>query len=120
MIRNLDCLKKAQIKFELFRKNINDEQSQAGAVQAFEYCYELTWKVLKQLLEDRGLEIGSPKDTFRKSALEGIINDPEIWFFFQKIRNLTADTDEETNLNTVITSFDQFSYELKLVIEKLN
>lgn len=119
MIKNLDHLEKAPAKFELFRKNIDNEQLQAGAVQAFEFCYELTWKVLKRTLEERGLDAGSPKDTFRKSALEGIIHNPEIWFFFQTIRNLTAHIYEQTNLDTVIAAFDQFSHELNLVIQKL-
>ncbi|HLD84423.1 MAG TPA: hypothetical protein VI844_01475 [Coxiellaceae bacterium] len=36
-------LLRAQKKFELFRKNLNSEQEKAGAIQAFEYCYELSW-----------------------------------------------------------------------------
>lgn len=103
---------KAQEVFERFRKNLETDQEKAGAVQAFEFCYELSWKLMKRFLELRGLESGSPKDTFRKAFEEGIINDPEIWFEFQKKRNLSVHTYNEENLDIIIESFDAFSAEL--------
>lgn len=60
----LDPLLKAQKKFENFRQNLNTEQEQAGAIQAFEYSFELAWKTLKRVLKHKGLEVGSPRDTF--------------------------------------------------------
>ena len=41
-----------------------------GVIQRFEYSFELAWKMMKRVLESHGLEVGSPKDTFRKAALE--------------------------------------------------
>lgn len=35
-------LLKAFNKFENFRHHLNSEQEKAGAIQAFEYCFELT------------------------------------------------------------------------------
>lgn len=79
---NVDRVLKAQSVFERFRIDMEDDRDQAGAVQAFEFCYERSWKIMKRILESRGLELGSPKDTFRKAALEKLIEDPEIWFEF--------------------------------------
>lgn len=42
-------------KFETFRKNHKTAQEKAGTRQAFEYCFELTWKVMKRLLRERGI-----------------------------------------------------------------
>jgi nucleotidyltransferase substrate binding protein (TIGR01987 family) len=119
VVKNLSNLKKAYSKFENFRVHLKSEQEQAGAIQAFEYCYELTWKVIKNVLEERGLEVGSPKDTFRKAALEKIIVDPEIWFNFQKIRTITVHTYQEENVAQVLAIFDSFSTEVAYVIKKL-
>lgn len=119
MVKNLSNLKKAYSKFENFRLHLTSEQEQAGAIQAFEYCYELTWKVIKNVLEERGLEVGSPKDTFRKAALEKIIIDPEIWFNFQKIRNITVHTYQEENVMQVLAIFESFSTQVAYVIKKL-
>ena len=112
-------LKKAQKIFEEFRKNLNTNQEKAGAVQAFEFCYELSWKTMKRVLELRGLTVGSPKDTFRKAYEENLIKDPEIWFELQKIRNIVTHTYNEKNLDLIVKSFDQFSEEMQKLIAQL-
>jgi len=116
---DLQYMYKAQKVFERFRSNLNTDQEKAGAIQAFEYCYELAWKLMKRILESRGLEVGSPKDTFRKAFEEGLVEDPEIWFEFQKLRNLTVHTYNEENLDIIVNSFDQFSAELSKFLSKI-
>lgn len=110
---------KARDVFEKFRANTLTEQDKAGAVQAFEFCYELAWKTMKRVLANRGVETGSPKDIFRKAALEKLIDDPERWFAFQRIRNLTTHTYDANNLEAVVASFPQFAAELNIFIKKL-
>ena len=61
-----EALQKAQNKFEV-----------AGAIQAFEVCYELTWKTLKKVLNFQGIEVFNPRDTFRLAAREGLISNPK-------------------------------------------
>lgn len=116
---NFTPIKKAQGIFEEFRRSLNSNQEKAGAVQAFEFCYELAWKTLKKVLELRGLTVGSPKDTFRKAQAEGLISDPELWFTFQKLRNIVTHTYNEQNLDLIVKSFDSFSFEMQKLIEKL-
>jgi nucleotidyltransferase substrate binding protein (TIGR01987 family) len=116
---NLDRLRKAQATFERFRKNMQDDRDQAGAVQAFEFCYELAWKCMKRVLSLRGFEIGSPKETFRKAAIEKLIDNPEVWFEFQKKRNLTVHVYEQEILEEVVAVFDHFSQELNTLIQRL-
>lgn len=38
---DITSLIKARNKFEQFRQHLNSEQEKAGAIQAFEYSYEL-------------------------------------------------------------------------------
>lgn len=115
----IDKLIKAQAVFERFRFHMENDRDQAGAVKAFEFCYELAWKMMKRALMLQGQETGSPKDTFRKAALEKLIDDPEIWFNFQQKRNLTVHTYEQENLDSIIEIFDSFSTELKKLVGKL-
>lgn len=117
---NIKNLIKAQDRFEQFRKNLNSDQEKAGAIQAFEFCYELAWKTLKRVLGSRGIEVNSPRETFREAAREKLISDPEKWFEFLKKRNLTAHTYNQENAEEIVKIFDSFSKELAEVIKSLN
>ncbi len=109
----------AQEVFESFRVDMVTDRDKAGAIQAFKFCYELSWKMMKRMLEFRGLEVGSPKDTFRKAALEKLIDSPEVWFDFQQKRNLTVHTYNFSLMDEIIAIFDTFSSELNLLINRL-
>lgn len=112
-------LLKARDIFENFRVDMVTDRDKAGAIQAFEFCYELAWKTMKRILSKRGIEAGSPKSTFRKAALDKLIDDPELWFNFQNKRNLTVHTYEQANMEEVIACFDSFSQELSKFIEQI-
>jgi len=109
---NLQPLLRARAKFEKFRLRLDDEQQQAGAIQAFEFTYELAWKAMRKLLLVRGKEYNSPREVFRAAALERLIENPELWFDFLKARNITVHTYDEANADAVIAVFDDFSKEL--------
>ena len=49
---NVLPLLKAFKKFEMFRLHDKTEQEKAGIILAFEYCFELSWKLMKRLLEE--------------------------------------------------------------------
>lgn len=110
----------ARDKFEEFRKHLTTEQEKAGAIQAFEYCYELAWKTMKRVLEKKGLDVKSPRDTFRQVGQIKLIYDPEIWFEFIKKRNLTVHTYDKEYADEVIEIFDTFSDELNKFINVLS
>ena len=108
----LTPLLNAQKKFESFRQNLDTEQEKAGAIQAFEYSYELAWKILKRVLKHKGLDVASPRDTFRTAAQNFLLDDVEKWFEFQKKRNLTTHTYNDAVMDDVVSIFPDFSVEL--------
>ncbi len=110
---------KAFSKFESFRQHLDSEQEKAGAIQAFEYCFELTWKIMKKLLDKRGLIANSPRESFRMGMLEGFIPDAEIWFEFLKMRNLTVHTYEENEAKRVVAVFPSFSIEMRNFLNRI-
>jgi nucleotidyltransferase substrate binding protein (TIGR01987 family) len=116
---NITPLLKAFKKFESFRQNLNTEQEQAGAIHAFKYCYELSWKYIQRLLALRGKTANSPREAFRMAALEGFIADSEIWFEFLKKRNLTAHTYEEKEAIEVLRVLPSFSQELQNFLKNI-
>ncbi|MBM4222972.1 MAG: nucleotidyltransferase [Gammaproteobacteria bacterium] len=116
---NIEPLIKAFDKFEKFRMNTNTEQEQAGTIQAFEYCFELVWKIMKRLLEERGRVANSPRETFRMAGLEGFISDVELWFDFLKKRNMTVHTYNQYESDAVIAICPVFSLEIKTFLRKI-
>ena len=65
-----------------------------GIIQWFEILVELSWKVLKDFLENEGFLISSPKDAIRQafsSKLFGV-DIADKWLESLNIRNLTSHT----------------------------
>lgn len=44
-----------------------DDLERAGLIKTFEFCFELSWKVLKDLLFYEGYEAKTPRGSIRKS-----------------------------------------------------
>ena len=68
----------------------------SGAIQHFEFTYELAWKFIKRRLE---LDLGraaadglSRRDLFRLAAENGLIADVQTWFGYHLARNETSHT----------------------------
>ena len=110
---NVTSLLKAFNKFEIFRVNNHNEQEKTGTILAFSYCFELGWRMMQQLLEERGKITYSPRETFKLAASEGIIEDPELWFEFLDKRNLATQTYQENELETILSMLPKFSMEIK-------
>lgn len=112
-------LLKAFKTFESFRLQDKTEQERAGTIQAFEYCFELTWKIMKRLLEERGLIANSPRETFRLAALEGWIQDPELWFDFLKKRKMATHTYKLDQAEAVIAICPAFSEAIRNFLQHI-
>lgn len=116
---NIKVLSQAFKRLKKFMQNNKTEQEQAGIVQAFEYCYELSWKLIKRVLSNKGIEVNSPKDTFREAGRNRIIADVKKWFKFLDTRNLTVHTYNTKTLEEVMKIIPEFKDELELLIEIL-
>ena len=70
-----------------------NEREQQGLIKAFEYCFELGWNCLRDLLRSHGNAtlLGS-RDTLREAYSLGLIGDGEGWMLMIQDRNLTSHT----------------------------
>jgi nucleotidyltransferase substrate binding protein (TIGR01987 family) len=101
------------------------ETLQAGVIQHFEFCYELSWKMLK-----RQLEQDLPASTFvdgmsyaeliREGAERGLIHHPERWLVYRRQRNLTSHTYEVKTANSVYKTAVAFYDDAMSLLEALN
>jgi nucleotidyltransferase substrate binding protein (TIGR01987 family) len=75
-------------------------------IQAFEVLIELSWKTLKDYLENEEVVVNSPKAVIRQAFQFHIIDNGEDWMEALAKRNLTTHTYNEANFIEVITFID--------------
>lgn len=84
----------------------------AGAIQAFEICYELAWKFMKRILDFRGINVASPREVFRAAAQEHLIDDLGFWFEVIRMRNLTTHAYNQNIAEEIFSFLSRFGKEL--------
>ena len=99
--------------------NAKSDLEKAGAIQAFEYTYELCWKTMKRILANQNIETSIPKDIFRTAAQFNLIEDAEIWFDFIKKRNETSHTYNKTTAEEIFEFLPGFQKEVEKFIAKI-
>ncbi len=66
------------------------ERDRAGVIQAFEFTFEATWKLLKFAAEREGLDAESPRRALVAAHKLGIVRDEMLWLDMLQDRNLTS------------------------------
>ena len=69
-----------------------DELYLDGLIQRFEFCFELSWKLIKAYLDYEGIEVNSPRSAIRKAFQTELIADAETWLDMLEKRNLSSHT----------------------------
>lgn len=93
-----------------------------GVIQAFEVSQELSWKVMKDFLEEQGkTDLFGSKNAVKEAFNLGLIDDGEVWFDMIKSRNLTSHIYDHTEiiaildtiLNVYVAAFIRFEVKMK-------
>ena len=70
-----------------------NERERQGLIKVFEYCFELGWITLRDLLLAEGnADLIGSRDTLRLAFRVGLICDGESWLAMVQDRNLTSHT----------------------------
>jgi len=97
-LQRLDNLEKALGNLEVaLAIEDADMVQRAGMVQFFGICFELSWDVLKDYLEEQGfVDINSPRASIKKAFEIGLVADGTTWLKGLEDRNLTSHIYNET------------------------
>lgn len=90
-----------------------------ATIQRFEFTFELAWKVMQGLANEKGLETASPKDSIRTAAQLSLIESVETWFGFLDARNLSSHIYNEEIANEVYCQIKKFLPEVKKLLSRL-
>jgi nucleotidyltransferase substrate binding protein (TIGR01987 family) len=93
-----------------------------GVIQGFEFTLELAWNVMKDYLEEQGIDgiIGS-KNAVRQAFNQGLIEDGQVWMDMIKDRNLAAHSYDEATAESIVTEiFNRYYYQLDTFAQKMS
>lgn len=97
----------AQLKeaVELSEQRKLSKLEEQGLIQTFEYTHEMAWNVLKDFLEDRGVQrLYGSKDATREAYKTGLIENGEVWMQMIESRNLTSHTYNEEVATAIVSA----------------
>ena len=76
--------------------------SHLALVQAYEVCYELAWKVLKDYLFLNGISAQLPREVIKEAFSANVIKDGQVWIDMLQDRNSTSHEYNMDKVNLII------------------
>jgi len=103
IVVNQKNFKKALVLYEEAMKPTMSRLEDEGLIQRFEYTFELAWKCLQDLLQEKGYaNIRGPRPVIEQAFQDGIISNGPIWLRMLKAKNETIYLYDEMTFNTTI------------------
>ena len=101
--QRFENFKKALILYEEAIKPKLSRLEEEGIIQRCEYTFELAWKCLQDLLQERGyVEIRGPRPVIEQAFQDGIISNGPVWLQMLKARNETTHLYDESTFSDII------------------
>ena len=104
--------------FEIFNnavKAYNQEKENIlmhmALVQAYEVCFELSWKVLKDYLAENGILVYMPKEVIKEAFNKNVIENGQIWMDMLDARNATSHEYKMDKINLILKKISSTYYE---------
>lgn len=72
-----------------------DKMNVDTTIHRFEYTIELFWKLLKVILESKGVEVVYPREVLQNAYQGHLIDDEKAWLGMLRDRNLTSHSYKE-------------------------
>jgi len=119
--RFLDDFEKALKNLRIAAEQSIDDLDIDGAIKRFELCYELSWKLIKEYLADKGIICNNPRGSFKNAFSNKLIDSEEAWLKMIEDRNYLVHTYTFEELRNIFeriknSYIGSFSY----LFEKIN
>jgi len=120
ILSQIGDLSRALLKLsEALHSTVDSEIIRDGTIQRFEFSFELCWKLLKSVNTFLGTECFSPRDCVRIAAQNEIIDDPEKWFEYIKMRNFASHTYNEKLAEEIYNKIPDFEKAANTMLHKI-
>jgi len=98
---SLEKLKKASRKLDDAVREAIDELDRDGAIQRFEFTFEVFWKTIKIFLEYEGYRCAGPRSCIKEAARRGFLKEAEIVLDMLEDRNKTSHIYDESTAKEI-------------------
>ena len=116
----LNKLNNAYLKLEEGVKIAKEELEKDGVVQRFEFSFELLWKTLKIFLKDSGIEVKTPRDSFKEAFKVGWVVEEKVFLNMLDDRNKTSHIYDKVSSEKIFNRIKKnYSSEIAKIIEQL-
>lgn len=100
--QRFENFKRAVALYEEALKPNMSKLEEEGLIQRFEYTFELAWKCLQDLLQERGYaQIRGPRPVIEQAFQDGIISNGSVWLQMLKARNETTHLYDEAVFESI-------------------
>ncbi|MBI5700685.1 nucleotidyltransferase substrate binding protein [Candidatus Saganbacteria bacterium] len=114
-------LKKAAERFKEIMREKKDPVVRDSAIKRFEFTFELAWKTMKAILEEKGVkELYSPKDVIKAAFQNGIIGRDMVWLDMLDTRNKTTHMYNEAMADEIYSNFPKYLPLVKDFIKEIS
>ncbi|WII93098.1 HI0074 family nucleotidyltransferase substrate-binding subunit [Kingella negevensis] len=96
----------------------------AGAIQKFEFVYELSVKMIKRQLKlsalsDDEIDSADFRDILRYAVKQGLIENIDNWLIYQTMRNIASHTYNQTKAQEVYQKIADFLSSSEFLLQQL-
>jgi nucleotidyltransferase substrate binding protein (TIGR01987 family) len=79
-----------------------------GAIQRFEFAFELAWKTLEDYMEEQGVVIQpvAPRNVIKEAFAAKLLDDGQIWIDMMLHRNLLSHTYDDKTFDAVLQAVE--------------
>lgn len=91
--------------------------NQDATIQRFEFTFELSWKLMQEVLTNNLRKTRGVKDVIRQAVDMALIDNIEKWFKFLECRNLTVHTYKLEIARSIYTQIKDFPAEVDKLLE---
>lgn len=122
-LQRLNNFRKALSRFNdatnTARERLLSDLEKQGMIQAFEYTYELAWKLLQDYLRWQGADhLTGSRDVTREAFSAGLITEGEAWMRMLQDRNLTSHSYNEETANAILANIQSHYHDLLNDLER--